>query len=1114
MMNEKRPRHNARTTWAGLIVLAFGVQLLSMNALAQDAENGSKRLLSKVHANWTTNLKASFSCTPRYPIAGQAVQFTDASAGGPTSWSWDFGDGSTSTVQNPQHSYAAPGFRRITLTVINASGSKRASRTIAVMPETTAATFVFSPSTPGPGQTVQFADTTSGEPTSWRWDFGDGSTSTAKNPSHVYMAAASYTVSITANCSSGSRYGSRTLTVASITLLSASFSFAPSSPVPGQAVQFTDVSTGNPTSWLWNFGDGSTSTAQNPSHIFAAAGSRTVTLTVSNATGSNTTTRTLTVLEGPAASFSFSPNSPTVGQTVQFTDTSTGTPTSRQWNFGDGSTSTAQNPSHAFATAGSRTVTLTVANASGSSTTTRTVPVVVSLNAAFTFSPISPTAGQAVHFTDTSTGSPSLWQWNFGDGSTSTAQNPSHSFVTAGNYTISLTVMNSSGQDEISQVITVAPASVLSAAFIFSPTSLVAGQTVQFTDTSTGSPSEWAWDFGEGTTSAAQNPRYAFMSEGSYSVRLTVVNGSGSDSTNRTVRVGQSSTILPPDRTIDWSGAGVWYNAANPSRPWEGTKGIPDFPVGITVSTTPGGAYYCDPTGATDCRANLQAAINACPEGRAVYLPAGTYLVSPTISMRSYVVLRGAGPGVTTIIPTASSGTAVTFRMAGSDSGNIAAADVGPDAANSYGPLSSGYTKGSYTVVVQHATVAANLAAGQTVLINQLNDPDFVTATGYGGTCTWAAGNGNRAMGEVKMIASVNGTSMTFTEPLWYSYEGEFQPKITRCNAPIAFMNSGIENMTIDGDTDGGHGGGYILRILYAAHCWMRGVEIKDWNSMAVRLDACAYGCEITNNYFHDVTAFGGSSGYGVAFTLNTSYNYVYDNIFKWVHVGVALGSGGGTANVVAYNYCHSTNHWQFTWAIPSWGSHGAHTYMNLEEGNIGTRHLADGYWGSGSHLTLFRNWSSLYTNNPDITNNIIAVEVEENNQYTSVIGNVLGHAGIAGGYEIGVNGVVDRHNGEFFIWKVGFGGAQDGERDARVINSLIRHGNYDYINNAVADWIGGASRDLPPSLYLDAKPSWFGFLDWPAIGPDVPGYTRTIPAKSRWDSYVSSGRLSDLFSN
>jgi len=150
--------------------------------------------------------------------------------------------------------------------------------------------------------------------------------------------------------------------------LTASFNFHPASPIIGQAVQFTDTSTGSPTSWQWDFGDGAISSAQNPSHSYAAIGFHSATLTVTNASGSASVSRVLTVITPIPDSFSFSPVQPNIGQVVQFTDTSTGNPTSWLWDFGDGTTSTAHNPSHGYAVAGCYTVTLTASENSGSRT--------------------------------------------------------------------------------------------------------------------------------------------------------------------------------------------------------------------------------------------------------------------------------------------------------------------------------------------------------------------------------------------------------------------------------------------------------------------------------------------------------------------------------------------------------------------------------------------------------------------------------------------------------------------------------------------------------------------------------------------------------------------------
>jgi PKD repeat protein len=176
----------------------------------------------------------------------------------------------------------------------------------------------------------------------------------------------------------------------------AAFSGTPVSGNIPLTVTFTDASTNSPTSWAWTFGDGGTSTLQNPSHIYTAAGTYTVALTATNAYGSNTLTKTSYITasaNAPVAAFSGTPTSGSIPLTVTFTDASTYSPTSWAWTFGDGGTSTLQNPSHIYTVAGTYTVALTATNAYGSNTLTKT-------------SYITATAAQCDDFAD---GSASNW---------------------------------------------------------------------------------------------------------------------------------------------------------------------------------------------------------------------------------------------------------------------------------------------------------------------------------------------------------------------------------------------------------------------------------------------------------------------------------------------------------------------------------------------------------------------------------------------------------------------------------------------------------------------------------------------------------------------------------
>ena len=305
--------------------------------------------------------------------------------------------------------------------------------------------------------TVQFTDLSTGVPTAWSWDFGDGTTSVQRNPQHVYTSAGSRSVTLTVTNALGADVATR----ASYVLVDvippvAAFSALTNSGIAPLSVAFADQSTGGtPTAWTWNFGDGSTSTQPNPMHVYTTSGYFTVSLNVSNAYGSDSLTQTNLVTVNyvpPIAAFSAQPttgNSPFV---VHFTDASVGgVATSWSWNFGDGATSTVQHPAHTYTVPGNYTVSLTATNAYGSNQSVRTNYISVgagsSIYADFVGSPTNGPAPLQVNFTDLSVGNVVLWEWDFGDGTTSNLPNPSHVYTTPGDYDVSLQVTNALGSD-------------------------------------------------------------------------------------------------------------------------------------------------------------------------------------------------------------------------------------------------------------------------------------------------------------------------------------------------------------------------------------------------------------------------------------------------------------------------------------------------------------------------------------------------------------------------------------------------------------------------------------------------------------------------------------------
>ena len=415
--------------------------------------------------------------------------------------------------------------------------------------------------------TVNFTDQSTNTPTSWQWDFGDGNSSNLQNPSHIYQNAGYYTVELTVTNDYGSDTVIKNNYITTGSAPAADFTANPTSGTTPLNVSFTDQSTNTPTSWQWDFGDGNSSIEQNPTHIYQNAGYYTVELTVTNDYGSDTVIKNnyITTGNAPAADFTGNPTSGTAPLTVNFTDQSTNEPTSWQWDFGDGNSSTEQNPEHTYQDAGTYTVVLTVNNDYGSDTeikngfinvtTAGSAPI-----AEFTGIPTSGAAPLTVNFTDQSTNAPTNWQWDFGDGNSSTQQNLVHTYQDAGMYTVVLIVTNSYGSDtEVKSDYIIASSGIPPvAAFIATPTSGTAPLTVAFTDESINSPTSWQWDFGDGNSSIEQNPTHIYQSAGNYTVILIATNDYGTDTEikNNYINVGSGggSEPCPGYETVTWQG--------------------------------------------------------------------------------------------------------------------------------------------------------------------------------------------------------------------------------------------------------------------------------------------------------------------------------------------------------------------------------------------------------------------------------------------------------------------------------------------------------------------------------------------------------------------------------
>ncbi|MEJ0102611.1 MAG: PKD domain-containing protein [Bacteroidota bacterium] len=515
--------------------------------------NGSNTLVRSqyitVYETPTINFSAS-QTTGCFPLH---VQFTDNSNPGAgntnTGWFWDFGDGAVSTEQNPLHTYTSAGSFTITLKVTNDKGCYRVTTTpnyITTNPGITGGFTNTLPAVCQPPADVSFTNTSAGPGTlTYQWDFGDGAVSTDQNPLHTYTTTGLYSVKLIVNNDNGC-----TDTVTKNNLIPVG-QYNPSFTNPGGVcinipASFINTSQPVPSSQVWDFGDGTTSNQPNPVKTYTTAGTYTVKLITNYGTCSDSVSNTINVLDKPAAAFTAA-NAVSCKPPldVNFQDQSINA-TAWQWRFGDGATSDQQNPAHTYTDYGSYNVTLIVTNASGcidSVTKTAFVKIIKpqisipSLPIAgcipFTINPVAViTIGDAV----------TSYLWDFGDGNTSASATPVHTYPVQGTYTVRLIITTSTGcTDTLLINNAVRVGSQPTADFSATPIPVCASDPVLFTDLST-TADAWLWNFGDGTTSSAQNPSHTYLQPGIYTITLTVTNNGCPASATKTNYI----TVRPP----------------------------------------------------------------------------------------------------------------------------------------------------------------------------------------------------------------------------------------------------------------------------------------------------------------------------------------------------------------------------------------------------------------------------------------------------------------------------------------------------------------------------------------------------------------------------------------
>ena len=593
---------------------------------------------------------------------------------------------------------------------------------------------------------------------------------------------------------------------------------------------------------------------------------------------------------------------------------------------------------------------------------------------------------------------------------------------------------------------------------------------------------------------------------------------------------------VPAQCAIDWTQSGI-------------PGGIPSGSWTQSGSTILASTYG---NGSTDATSGIQSALNSCggtsSAGKFVLLGAGTFLIDGNLSVPSYCVLRGSGAQSTILNRKATTGATVNMG-----SGT-------PSASNSV-TVTSGANAGSTSIVVSSAS---GISAGSLLMITELNDALYVSPEGNEGNCTWCDASmwsGTRVRGQIVMVQSVSGTTITIT-PLYSSFgvdSGTTPVYATYFTPSVTY--AGVENLQIyaNGTSNSGNtdSSAEDTTMAQCAYCWVKGIEDNYTDGDHVHVFA-SYRCEVRDSYFHSAYLHvSGQCDDTVDLAIKTSGTKVENNIFDRNHTSIML-EWGAAGNVIAYNYGTGN----FDTGSPNVammdydGNHGSHPQFNLVEGNVVARLEDDGIWGSSSHNTWFRNWpwGTTFVCNPEsagrnnvscssgtwMTQAIRAAEAPQQTNdsgtgtwYDNWIGNVMGSTALANlGTEFKGGpspclacdvSPTSRGYDTPYDYTFGYGGAGDSTGACSSVSTCTAylttflHGNYDHATGSVEVWASGVTQTLPASFIYSSQPSWWtSGVSWPGIGPDVTGgtgpgghasLTASNPAQA---CYNSSSTLSD----
>ncbi|MBS1748592.1 MAG: PKD domain-containing protein [Bacteroidetes bacterium] len=464
---------------------------------------------------------------------------------------WDFGDGnidSSSNTPNVSHIFTSAASPPVSLTVVNSYGCYAiADKTgITVLPSITAAFSADKTTLCSPGDQVRFTNGSSGPGTlSYYWDLGDDDNVTDTSPIHAYTKKGTYTVSLIANSSEGCSDTLFQPGYINVANFSTNFDL-PSTICTNALTSFTNKSTPEATSTTWTI-DGIPGgyIGQTFNYGFTSPGTYTVKMINNYGACYDTADKEITVKPGPKLDGFMTDIIPACGApvTVNFKDTSASS-VKWDWNFGDGQTSNSKAPSYTYTTNGIFNVLLTATDAEGCVNKV-SIPISITspdINITKT-GPDNGCPGFSMQFAVDKPGDVKSYQWIFGDGDTSTAVNPTHTFSGEGVYSV---ILHYTTQSDCKGQATYNPVTVYKKPVVdFSVDSVeICGNSkVTFNNLTPGNVTDWQWDFGDGSTgSGATSPTHQYNQEGEYDVTLIAGNGTCRD----TVTQKGFLKVLPP----------------------------------------------------------------------------------------------------------------------------------------------------------------------------------------------------------------------------------------------------------------------------------------------------------------------------------------------------------------------------------------------------------------------------------------------------------------------------------------------------------------------------------------------------------------------------------------